>query len=924
MPQDPTLLGRESQVGLLAQLLDEAPTHGAALLVRGEPGVGKSALLSEAIRYASDRGIPVLRTTGHQSEAQMPFSGLHQLIRPVLTRISELPAAQRKALEGAFGSGRDTHDMDLFLVALATLSVLSDCAGRSSLLLVADDAHWLDPPSRQVLEFVARRLESDSIVLLIAMRDGFGTEIDQSGLPEMRVTGLEPDAAEALLDREADYLPGPIRTRLLAEADGNPLAIRELPIAWRLHTGRPSADALPLTERLEQAFAARAGDLPAATRATLLIAALNDEDSLADALQASARLTASEITLDDLAPAETAHLIEVDEFSLRFRHPLIRSALSQVAGLAERQAAHAALAWTLADYPDRAVWHAAAATVGTDARIADQLETTAMRAQRRGAVSVALAALRRAVQLTADPKRRGERLLAAAELASALARDDEVAELLSELEPLDLTTSDRHKMVWFREFLADVTGGGSIESMVACARRLAEDGQEEFALNPLLSAALKCHWIQPDDVARESVATAASELPLARDDARLLGIYALATPATRGEMVIDLISGITPADLLHQIHDESKAFEAMRQYAMALTVTPDNQRSQVFREAAITGLRQQGRLARLTLSLGAQAQAAFTLGDWPLAAQAAEESLRLAREIRQPTIEGSALLTLAAVAAIHGSDAEAEDLTRVADRILASYRPRWPFPKIEVVRANTALARGSYAEAFERCRRIFDPGDISHHWQTNRWAVTLMNLADAAVYSGNVETAKRVLAGLTGPRNSLEFRWGTAYAAAVLADDDGDKRFASAFTSAPASVYAHARLHLAYGTRLRRERRISDSRHHLRSAIEGFDAVQAAPWYERARQELRASGETSRARVAATRDDLSPQEIQIAMLAADGLTNREIGAKLFVSHRTVGSHLYHIFPKLSITSRSELREAMRQFSPPRDEQDAGR
>ena len=230
-----------------------------------------------------------------------------------------------------------------------------------------------------------------------------------------------------------------------------------------------------------------------------------------------------------------------------------------------------------------------------------------------------------------------------------------------------------------------------------------------------------------------------------------------------------------------------------------------------------------------------------------------------------------------------------------------------------MARATMALAAGSFSEAFGRCRRIFDASDVSHHWLTTHWGLTLMDLADAAVHTGNVEIARGIMGSLRGLANSLEFRWGTSYAAALLADLDADPDPAFRSASAAASEYAHARLQLAWGVRLRRQRRVADSRRHLRAALEGFHALRATPWSDRAAEELRASGETSRRRVPDTLDELSAQEIQIAMLAAEGLTNREIGAKLFLSHRTVGSHLYRIFPKLSITSRSELRGAMSRF-----------
>ena len=886
--------------------------------MRGEPGIGKSALLDEAARNASDQGMLVLRAVGHQSEAEMPFAGLHQLIHPISGHITELPTAQQNALAGAFG--RSTEPSGLFLVALATLSLLSDAASESPLLLIADDAQWLDSPTCQVLFFVARRLESDPAVLLIAVRDGFGTELDRHGLPEMRVQQLDEDAAATLLDRHAVDLGPGIRRRLLAEAAGNPLALIELPIAWRRRGIDAPLSDLPLTGRLEQAFGGRVDELPALTRTMLLIGALADRASLSGLFRAMELLVAAKPTLADLAPAEAARLIDVDERGLRFRHPLVRSAIVRFHGLAERRAAHDALARALVDQPDRAVWHAAAAAIGPDEAIASRLEATAVDAERRGAASVAVAALRRAAQLSDEPAARGRRLLAAAQSAQELARDDEVAELLTDLDPRGLPPRERSKLLWFREFLLDASGTCSVRAMVDCADRLSESGQAQSALNALLTAAMKCFWTTPDEATRDLVVAAADRLPIAADNAWLLAITALAAPATRGVTAIDLISRITPDELLAGTPDESKAFEAMRLYALALTVASDNERARAFQDASTIGLRRQGRLALLSRALASQVCIGVALGDWRLAEQAGEEGTRLASETGQPRQQGATQLALAAVAAMRGDHLRAEGFVAEAERTLAPFRPRWPFPMIEVIRATIALSAGSYDEAFDRYCRIFDATDVSHHWITSHWTLALMDLADAAVLTRHVETAAAIVSALRGPENSLEFRWGIGYAAALLADADGDPdpAFAPMATSAP-SEFAYARLHLAWGMRLRRQRRVADSRRHLRLALEGFNTLGATPWSERAHQELRASGETSRRRVPETLDDLSPQEIQIALLAADGLTNREIGARLFISHRTVGSHLYRIFPKLSVTSRAELRDAMSRFPSGRGE-----
>jgi hypothetical protein len=355
-------------------LVDEVTTHGQALVLRGEPGVGKSRLLSDAARTARERGMTVLTTTGVQSEAHLPFAGLHQLLRPVRGRAIELPAVQRVALDAAFGLTPDEVP-EYFQIAMAALDLLSELASDAPLLLVAEDMQWLDLPSSEVLAFIGRRIESDPIILLGAVRDGYPSVLGEAGLPEHRLSGLDDVTAGALLEAMAPDLTVAARRQVLREAAGNPLALIELPQVVRRYVdgGSPSGP-LPLTERLERAFAARVSELPDETRLVLLVAALDDGGALSEIVQAAGTVAGRAVDLDVVGPAVEARLIDVNLPTLRFHHPLIRSAVAQSAGLGERRRVHQALANVMTDQPDRRVWHHAALLSGAHEDVAVELE----------------------------------------------------------------------------------------------------------------------------------------------------------------------------------------------------------------------------------------------------------------------------------------------------------------------------------------------------------------------------------------------------------------------------------------------------------------------------------------------------------------------------------------------------------------------
>jgi hypothetical protein len=410
------LLGRVEEQKLLTSLLDGVGTRGDALVLRGDPGIGKSRLLSAAERMARERGMGVLTTAGVHSEAHLPFAGLHQLLRPVRERVSALRAAQRGALDAAFGLTDDPAPGH-FRIAMAVLDLLTDVATDAPLLLGVEDAQWLDRPTADVLAFVARRIEADPILLLVAIRDGYSSVLGEAGLPEHTVVGLDDATAAALLDASAPDLSVATRSRVLREAAGNPLAILELPaVVGRPEDERWAAGGVPLTDRLERAFADRVSDLPDATRLLLLVAALSDEDRLDEILEAGAAVAGTAMEVDAVGPAAEAGIVDADLRTIRFRHPLIRSAVAQSASLAERRRVHAALATGLVDQPDRRAWHRAALLAGEHEDIALELEEAGARARRRGAVAVAVAAMRRAAEL-GEPASHTRRLLTAAGLA---------------------------------------------------------------------------------------------------------------------------------------------------------------------------------------------------------------------------------------------------------------------------------------------------------------------------------------------------------------------------------------------------------------------------------------------------------------------------------------------------------------------------
>jgi DNA-binding CsgD family transcriptional regulator len=911
-----SLFGRDSERAVIAGLLrkaGEADGSGGAVVVRGDPGIGKSSLLAAAALDARRWGMTTLTASGVESEAQLPFAGLHMLLQSRLHRLGALPAPQRRALEAAFGI-TDAAAPELFLIALATLELLADAATNAPLLVVAEDAQWLDQPSLDVLAFVARRVSVEPIVVLVAMRDGWPSAFEGAGVPEMRLEPLDDVAAAALLDERVPNLAPGLRDRLLAESAGNPLALVELPRALVQRGSFGLAvplEPLPLTARLEHAFAARATELPSATRAALLVAAAHDGDDLTVVLGAAAAIDGTAGAADGLEPAISARLIETGEASVSFCHPLVRSAIYGAASPVDRRSAHAALADALVAEPDRQVWHRAASVVGADAAVAADLEEAATRARQRGATAVALAGLERAAKLSDDPALRGRRLLRAGEMAFELAGPDLGAGFLRAVEPLDLSPTERTRLSLLRELFEDEglwAGEARIASFVETVDRVRRDGDADLALNFLMAVAQRCWWVNLSQATRELVVAAAESMPIPADDARLIAILAFADPVERGAAVIDHISRLDP--------DTGPDSASMRLVGAAATAVGAYDLSPGFLAASVDGLRAEGRLGLLAQALVSQAWAAVFLGNWNLATPAADEAGRLARETGQPRWAAAADLAESALAGMRGDHERAEQLADEAEQLLLPMVEHPTLAFAQLARGVSALGQGRYGYAYDSLRRMFDQADVAYHPFVRFWVIG--DLAEAAARSRNadhVDEARALvdeLAAMAQTSRSPLLRVGLAYARPLLAEPGAAEAPFDAALGAELGAWPfhRARLLLAFGSWLRRERRVAESRAPLRAARELFDALGAVPWGERARQELRATGETSRRRTPEAREQLTPQELQIAQMAADGLTNREIGQKLYLSHRTVGSHLYRLFPKLGVTSRSQLRKQL--------------
>lgn len=829
------LFGRDAETRELAGLLGKAATTGQALVMLGEPGIGKTALLRSAADLAREAGFQVLGATGVESETQFPFAGLHQVLRPVLGATDRLSAAHRRALLTAFGLA-DGPRPELYLIALAAASLVGSAAADRPTVVLVDDVQWLDPQSQDVLTFMARRARRHRLVIIGATRTGHPGPYLAAGLTQFEVRGVDDQAADEILVKAGVASPAD-RARIRRQAQGNPLALLELPIAGGttgLAAGTADSEQPALTARLENAFAGRLADLHPATRDTVLVAAVDPVGSASEVLAAAGRLHGAELDPGVLDPAVQAGLIQLDGDQLRFRHPLVRSGILQAETLTRRQAAHAALASVLAGEPYRRTWHRAQSIVGPDDEIADELEANVQEALRRGAVMSAIADLQRSAQLTSSSGRRGHRLLMAAEHAFGLGRSDLVDELVTAASRTELTDLDWARVQWLREIFSDGVPGDAtrVRELCAVARRALRAGDRDLALNLLLGAALRCWWADTGPAARAVVVSALGEVSGAAGDPRYVAALAVAEPVLDCGAVMNLLSGFPVEDVADG--------DALRLLGMAAHAIGDTVRSMDYLSRAEAVLRDQGRLGLLSQVLSMQVVDSLELGDWTRAAAAADEGERLAHETGQPIWRAGTLVCDALNSAFRGEVEQAFADAAEVEFLSSRQRLNDLLSCVQLARGAALVASGQYATAYAELRRLFEPSDPSFH-QRERFG-GIMFLADAAVEADEREDARTVIGGLEAvaavtpsPMLHVHLR----YARAVLA---GPQDAPAAYADLMAADYARwpwagARAEFAYGSWLRREHRAAEALEPLQSAEAGFVRIGAANWAARARRE---------------------------------------------------------------------------------------
>jgi len=903
------LVGRSAELAVLGSAIGQAHGAGTALLLRGEPGAGKTALLDWAAGRAAQAGLRVLRATGVEQESELAFATLHQILCPLLDRIDELPPAQQRMLNRAFGVVDDGAP-DRFAISVAALALLEHAARTQPLLVIADDVQWVDASSAQVLGFIQRRIAAFPVVVLTAARNGWSNPVDSAGIDVLDVVPLSVQDAAALLASAHPSLAAQTARSVLGEAMGNPLALVELPaqLTWRQQRGAdPLPSSLPLGERLEEGFAGRIRILPEPFRNTMLLAALTEQapGGLRKVREAARAWHGwDEEALD---AGQTGGLITLDAGSEKivFRHPLVRSALVRMAPLVVRRAAHQALAEVLAADPVRRAWHLAEAADGPDETAAQALVDAAERDLNRGGAAEATAALARAAELSPDPHTRAHRLIEAAfvgvtggqlQTAERLLKATELEKLSTEL--VVRRTTAAALLMMYRDGDAE----GAYQAILPVAEAVGPDERDDPAVEDAFDVLVRaCFWLGGQERWE----------PVRR-------YLDWASPLAR--LAFDMVAD--PARTAHSVRERLQ---------LAVTELPQARRTA-----------QMAWLVCAAVSLGAFGDFAAAwrelMGRWPdecqLLVMPARQCDAYARgrweEIEALSEEGiershSDNYTLsiylmrcveAKVAACRGDQARLETL---CDTITAWARPRHLnllLDRVAQARIQEAVTRGAYEEAYARAGAVTPPSERPAFYP--HFHEVFLDLVEACVRTGRIDQARaHVAAAGQGARMdvvSSRHALILAGSAALAADDEqADILFQAALAVPDADQWPFelARIQLAYGEWLRRRSDRTAAQVHLGQALEIFRRLQAEPWAKRASDELRTAGIPQAAAAVLGPASLTPQELRIAELAAQCMTNKQIGQLLHASPRTIGAHLYKIFPKLGITSRVMLRDSLR-------------
>jgi DNA-binding CsgD family transcriptional regulator/lipopolysaccharide biosynthesis regulator YciM len=904
------LLGREAECLRLDSLVAEARAGtSGTLVIRGEPGIGKTSLLAYAAEQAA--GFRILRARGVESESALAFAGLNDLLRPVLDLVPAIPEPQAAALGGALALGPPAPG-DRFATCAATFSLLAAAAEEKPLLALVDDAQWLDPSSAEAILFAARRLETEPTLVLFAVREGEPSLLDRTDLAELLVPGLEAAAGRELLG--ARVAP-PVADRLVELTAGNPLALVEIPalLSDEQRSGAEPLDAdLPAGPAIERAFRSRLDDLSDATRTALLVVASSDSGELETIERALASLGVGLHALDE---AESARVVRVGEH-VDLAHPLLRSEIRRAASGADRRTAHAALAGV--EDPERRAWHLAAAAAPADESAAAAMEAVGLAARARGGYSEAGSAFERAAELTVDPHESAQRLCEAASDFRLAGRVDHARRLLDRALAADGESPATRARVEHIRGVVEMWHGSSRRAfhlLIEEAGRV-EPSDPVRAARMLTDAAWAAFMSGEITIGRETAerACALSESSGGRTAVlakAVLGVGLIVSGET--SRALELVAP-HQAELLRAVEVEAMPWGFSRPIGQVLVWLERYGEAREMLTRTLDTARARSALAALPFSLAGLSELDFRTGNWTAAYAGAAEAVRIAEDTMQASGIVYGLVCMAQVEAARGREDECTaHLARVVE--MAEHQIGAAVGYAVAIKGFLELGLGRSEQA------TVDLGEVARRVEAQglrepaviQWAP---NLIEAYVRVGRADEAERTLVQFEELARQTDRAWALACAARCRGLLVGDAEFELPFEEALAghagtsTPFERARTELCYGERLRRARRRADAREHLRAALETFERLGAEPWAERARREITASGETVRRRDPYAADSLTPAELQVALLVARGATNKEAGAALFLSPKTIETHLGRVYRKLHVRSRTELANVL--------------
>ncbi|WP_249999192.1 AAA family ATPase [Actinoplanes sp. M2I2] len=906
------LFGRETELDRIASFLESARDGGDVRLVRGEPGVGKSALIVAMADLADRAGMLVLRASGSEFEADVSYSVLNQLLLPLHAEMMRLPPGLRDALIVALGFGPGPPAAPL-LVCNAALALVTTVARTAPVLLVVDDVQWIDRPSAVVLSFVARRVAGSPVGVVATSRTGTDSFLDPRGLTEVVIRPLSREASGRLVDTRSPGLPPPVRRRLLDLAQGNPLALTELPatLVGTEEPGPGQAGVVPLSDRLQALFAQRTADLPPATRRVLLIATFEGTGDIR-VLRAMARL-------EDLAPAERARLVRVDDATaiLSFRHPLIRSALVAMSTHEERRDAHLAIAAALTGDPERRAWHLAAAVSGPDEAVAAHLDDAAHRMLLRGDVLGAVTSLVRAADLSATTEARVRRLAEAAYIgAESGDAGTDPTTLLADARAAPLDPSGSLHVANAAAFLM-LNGDGDVHTAHRLLAGAIETGRhgwraDDPALVEALHTLILLSWYAGTPAHWAVFHRAMERLTPAPPD--ILSVLSKTFPdPVRTGASARAESDVLLAGMAHE-DDPSRVVRAGTASVYLDRLADLREPSwRVVHQGRDGGSprRHLGALMHLCLD-------DYLTGRWDEAEELAREGQRVCDTAGVQFFAWYFRYNRAVIAAGRG---RADEAGALADEIT-----HWALPRgvagaaafAHHPRALAAAAAGDFEAAYQHATAMSPAGVLAPYLPHSTWV--MLDLVEAALRTGRTAEARAHAEAMRSagvarlsPRMAL---LQAGVDALAFGDDRASARLEATLRepSARPWLFEASRIRLAFAEKLRRHKALADARRHLLDARTGFASMGAEPWLARTVQELRAAGHRPAGAAeqagASAPAALTAQEYEIAELAAGGLSNKQIAERLYLSPRTVGAHLYRIFPKLGISSRASLRDAL--------------